>query len=283
VCAASRPDESVPVLFRRARIALSLTQEGLGKLLRVSRKTAGRWEMGKVVPSSSEIRALAGAVHPHDRGLAEQAGETLSSLKLEPPPPARRGHVGSPPPIGGYLEVGESDRRPSQPGFPASVIVHTGMHVPEQQTPAIPEHAAPAPHAHVPAREQLLAVVVLHEWHAFPPSPHSGNVGVTQEAAPAQQFVPIHVDGLQKAVTHEPDWQTKGEPHAAEDPHTHLPASVPSAEPPQPSEVLGLQAAHIWPPYPQDEGQVGASHVLPEQQPIGHDVELQTHVPPEQI
>jgi DNA-binding XRE family transcriptional regulator len=85
------PDESIPVLIGSARRALSLTQGGLGGLLRVSRKTAGRWEAGRVVPAPSDIRALACAVHPHDRGLAaklaEQAGETLSSLKLEAPPP----------------------------------------------------------------------------------------------------------------------------------------------------------------------------------------------------
>ena len=86
------PDESLPVLLGRARRALSLTQGEMGKLLGTSRKTAGRWEWGEAIPSANEIRHLAGAVHPHDRGLAaqlaEQAGETLLSLKLEAPPPA---------------------------------------------------------------------------------------------------------------------------------------------------------------------------------------------------
>jgi DNA-binding XRE family transcriptional regulator len=91
------PDESLCVLLSSARRALSRTQEGLGQLLGSSRRTAGRWEAGRVHPSSDQIRDLARAVYPHGRllaaQLAEQAGDTLLSLELErppapPPPPA---------------------------------------------------------------------------------------------------------------------------------------------------------------------------------------------------
>jgi len=74
----------------QARRALDLSQEGLGKLLGVSRRTSARWEWGKSVPAPAQLHALARAVHPRARDVAarvaEQVGATLVSLGLEDPP-----------------------------------------------------------------------------------------------------------------------------------------------------------------------------------------------------
>jgi DNA-binding XRE family transcriptional regulator len=85
------PDDSIGLLLMTARSTLGLTQEQLGALLGVSRRTSGRWERRQSIPAPHNLHALARAVHPHDPPLASriaaEAGATLASLGLESPPP----------------------------------------------------------------------------------------------------------------------------------------------------------------------------------------------------
>jgi hypothetical protein len=80
-----------------------------------------------------------------------------------------------------------------------------------------------------------------------------------------------HVAALQ---THAPDWQTCPALHAAELPHWQTPVDE------QLSESVAEQPTQVAPSVPQFVVD-GVSHVLPLQQPVEQDVELQTHDPPE--
>ena len=85
------PRQLVTPSMMRARQALSLSQEGLGKgLCGASRKTAARWEWGKSKPTPGEVLTLARAVHKVDREVAKllafQFGKSLVDLGLEKPP-----------------------------------------------------------------------------------------------------------------------------------------------------------------------------------------------------
>ena len=79
--------------FTLAQLAVGTTQEGLGKMLGIARRTAQRYAASGVAPFF--MPDLARIVYPHDRALAVEiasaAGQSLESLGLErpagPPPP----------------------------------------------------------------------------------------------------------------------------------------------------------------------------------------------------
>jgi transcriptional regulator with XRE-family HTH domain len=82
-------------LLERARQALGVTQQGLGDVLHVSKRTVVRYQAGASVPSAFQLHPLARAVYARDPELAseiaEAAGTSLTRLGIAPPepPPAR--------------------------------------------------------------------------------------------------------------------------------------------------------------------------------------------------
>lgn len=118
------------------------------------------------------------------------------------------------------------------------------------------EHESPAPHLQDPSDPQLFDTVGSHAKQVDPALPHM----VTDRgshAAPLQHplghEVPSH--------THCPPTQRCPGAHAVCPPHVHWPAVHPSA--------VASQATQAPPPDPQVVAEA-ASHVLPEQQPLGH-------------
>ena len=81
----------VAPLVIRARLLLGMTQEQLGDMLGVARRTVIRWGTGST-PSASQIIDLAKAVHPKDAALASAlavaAGARLEEIGIAPPRPA---------------------------------------------------------------------------------------------------------------------------------------------------------------------------------------------------
>jgi DNA-binding XRE family transcriptional regulator len=83
-----------PELLIAVQNALGKTQETLGQLLGVSRRTMTRWQGGSNSPPIESWALLARHVHGADAALAEriasEMGETLVSLGIVPPPPAAK-------------------------------------------------------------------------------------------------------------------------------------------------------------------------------------------------
>jgi transcriptional regulator with XRE-family HTH domain len=79
-------------LVGRARVALGLTQKGLGEMLQVSMRTAHRWEGGQAHPDVDQVQTLARAVFRTDErlaaDLAQEAGTTLQAMGLVSAPMA---------------------------------------------------------------------------------------------------------------------------------------------------------------------------------------------------
>jgi transcriptional regulator with XRE-family HTH domain len=79
-------------LVGRARIALGLTQKGLGEMFHTSMRTAHRWEGGEAYPDVDQVQKLTRAVFPVDARLAaelaREAGTTLQSMGLAAAPQA---------------------------------------------------------------------------------------------------------------------------------------------------------------------------------------------------
>jgi len=123
---------------------------------------------------------------------------------------------------------------------------------------------------HVPLAEQPSAVMP-QLLQLDPPVPHAPPVvGVTHTTPPEQQ--PL---GHDPAVhTHAPLLQAWPLAHAEPAPHWHAP------EDEQLSAVVVLHEEHVLPSVPQLESD-GVVQTPPEQHPFGHEVELQTHAPPE--
>lgn len=82
------PNDNI-VYFELARQALGTTQEGLGKMMGVSRRTAQRWGTSGI--PGYALADLARLALPHNRALALKiaaaAGVTLEATRIEPPPP----------------------------------------------------------------------------------------------------------------------------------------------------------------------------------------------------
>ena len=78
----------VSPLVTRARFTLGLSQEQLGDMLGVSRRTVIRWSDGST-PSQSQVVTLAKAVYPTDPALASAlavaAGTRLAEIGLGAP------------------------------------------------------------------------------------------------------------------------------------------------------------------------------------------------------
>jgi transcriptional regulator with XRE-family HTH domain len=79
------------VLVQLARVALGETNHGLAERLGSSRRTGQRWVSGSSLPSTEQLRKLAGFVYPVDARLASQiaeaTGTTVQELGVVPPPP----------------------------------------------------------------------------------------------------------------------------------------------------------------------------------------------------
>ena len=147
---------------------------------------------------------------------------------------------------------------------PHDVLSHTQV-PPRQRCPV--EQASPPPHVHAPAEEHPSAVAP-HAWHCKPPVPHAGPVGGEVQTFPVQ-----HPWEHEVAVqTHTPLEHACPGLQAALAPHRQAPAGE------QLSAVVALQATHALPSIPQlPNSEVW--QVLPLQQPVGHDAELQTQCP----
>lgn len=106
-----------------------------------------------------------------------------------------------------------------------------------------------------------------HGLQADPPPPHAvlevPGMHVDPEQQPPGHDVPLH--------TQEPLTHTWPDPHRGLLPHWQVP-------PTHPSESEGEQVLHEPPPVPHAPVDCG-SQTLPLQQPLGHEVELQTQLP----
>jgi hypothetical protein len=78
-------------LVQRACMKLAVTQRGFADLVDTSYRTAQRMLTGQAFAGESQLRALAGHVHPKDPQLAAElaaaAGTTLVDLGIVPAPP----------------------------------------------------------------------------------------------------------------------------------------------------------------------------------------------------
>jgi DNA-binding XRE family transcriptional regulator len=81
---------AITPLLHEAQRTLHTTQEGLGKLVGASRRTAQRWATGRSTIPSFKVHELVRHLHPHNRDLAHRmavaSGTTLLALGLERPP-----------------------------------------------------------------------------------------------------------------------------------------------------------------------------------------------------
>jgi DNA-binding XRE family transcriptional regulator len=80
---------SAPHLLSQAQNALGHTQESLGRILGISRKTMGRWQSGHGSPSIQQWAEIARWVHARNPDLAariaSEMGESLVSLGIVAP------------------------------------------------------------------------------------------------------------------------------------------------------------------------------------------------------
>lgn len=131
-------------------------------------------------------------------------------------------------------------------------------------------HAAPVPQRHAPLEEQLSASPGVHAAHVWPGAAHAAVESV------------VHTFPLQHPVGHDVASQTQAPPeqcspaaHGAPVPHWQ----VPLAE--HVSARTESHVTHVAPAAPQLPS-ARVLHVVPSQQPSGHDVESQTHCPARQ-
>jgi len=150
---------------------------------------------------------------------------------------------------------------------PSGHEVALQTHLPPEQICPAAQATAP-PQVHAPAVQA--SAVAPHATHAEPAFPHAVVASVV-----------VHVDPEQHPLAHDVASQTQAPPeqtwpalHAAPVPQAH----APEAE--QRSDFVVSHAWHATPSVPQ-LGKDGTLHAPPEQQPVGHDVELQTHTPAE--
>jgi transcriptional regulator with XRE-family HTH domain len=82
------PGAPIASLLTRAQLALGLSQERLGEIVPVSRRTVWRWQSGQSSPIAPHVERIARAVYPRDPALAAElaaaAQTTLAALGLEP-------------------------------------------------------------------------------------------------------------------------------------------------------------------------------------------------------
>jgi hypothetical protein len=95
----------------------------------------------------------------------------------------------------------------------------------------------------------------------------------------ADELGAVHVDPAQQPLGHEIGSQTQAPPeHRCPAPHAGPPSH--RQTPPTHESAVEPQATHAAPPVPHADA-LGAVHVDPAQQPLGHDVASQTQTPPE--
>ncbi len=131
-------------------------------------------------------------------------------------------------------------------------------------------HLVPEPHRHCPP-VQLSARTGSQAAHVWPFVPQLDTVGGETQIVPEQHPLGHDVG----SHTHAPPAQRCPGAHDAPEPHMHCP-------PVQLSASEGSQATHVCPPVPQLVGVGGETHVVLEQQPLGHEVASHTHDPPTQ-
>jgi hypothetical protein len=210
-------------------------------------------------------------------------------------------------PVGGEVQTLPALQHPPE----QDVLSHT--HAPDEQCwPAL--QASPAPHRQTPVGEQLSAVVMLHVVHRLPSVPQLAKLDVVQLPLESQQpdehDVELHTHvpfeqicpAAQGALV--PQWQdppvqrsavvavhavhpAPPVPQVAVEGVSHV---GPTQQPVVQVTLHPMQAwltqfsvlphePHAEPPFPHAVLEVPAWHALLEQQPLGHDVPLQTHAP----
>jgi transcriptional regulator with XRE-family HTH domain len=122
------PDSQVvTLLLGRSRHALGVTQNGLAQVLGVARRTIGRWEGRRSVPSLAQLGHLARAVYPRDATLAgeiaAESGTSLEALGLVPPAPP------APAPPAAPTSTPLPAAAPSRPYPPVDLLVESVIHV----------------------------------------------------------------------------------------------------------------------------------------------------------
>jgi hypothetical protein len=139
------------------------------------------------------------------------------------------------------------------------------------------EQGGPPPQVHAPCDEhpspRMLPAPSTHAAHAPPGAAHAAPVvGDVQVPAVVQQPVGHEVASHVQA----PSRHRCPTAHSPLAPQRHTPAGE------QLSVRAPSHAAH-WLPSVPHAAKLDVSHALPEQHPVGHEVELQMHVPFEQI
>ncbi len=148
---------------------------------------------------------------------------------------------------------------------PAQVAA-SQTHAPATQSCPAP-HAALLPQRHAPP-EQLSALFASHAEHVPPLAPHA------LVWLPARQLLPEQQPAQEvESHTQLPDWQRWPAAQAASLPQRQLPLTQLSA-----TVDDALQLVHAPPLVPHVPA-AAALQVLPEQQPLGHEVASHTHAP----
>ena len=124
-----------PALLTHAQTALVLTQETLGALLGVSRRTMTRWQGGGHHPSIQQWAVLARHVYAVKPALAAEIaaemGETLVSLGIVAPP--------APPEPGPVVPEG-----PTRPVTPTAALVDSIVCAAAEAVATTPQSMRPA-------------------------------------------------------------------------------------------------------------------------------------------
>jgi hypothetical protein len=158
--------------------------------------------------------------------------------------------------------------RPAQQ--PVGQDVESQTHAPATHRCPV-EHAGAAPHRQFPPAAQESAVTLLHARHAEPPEPQLATDAAVHTAPlqqPLGQLTPSHAPPV-----HTPPVQLWPAAHEGLEPQRHWPVAE------QRLAFVGSHAMQESPPAPQLASSRGLQ-VLPEQQPVGHEVASQTHRPP---
>jgi hypothetical protein len=97
------PGPTFGSVFVRTRLALGMSQEQMGKLIGVSRRTMSRWSGTVPGVTEQQVCTLARAVYPEAPAIAAELaghiGHTLESLRIVvPPPPPPPAPPPAPPP-----------------------------------------------------------------------------------------------------------------------------------------------------------------------------------------
>jgi hypothetical protein len=165
------------MLLMETRQTLSLSQEGLGKLLGMAKRTIQRWEARGTILMASQIRTLATAVHPRDPDLAARIAAhgrtTLEALGLVKPPAPPDAPVGALP-----------TAPPGLPPLPTVTLVDSIVCVAADAIGVLPRVIRPAlAAAFVRAREVRLDVAAVADSLTGADGPGQKSSKLTSRAA----------------------------------------------------------------------------------------------------